>query len=653
MHDFEAAEERYRSAMRVAIEFQMSSWTLLIRYNLAYLRYLNGDTATALDEISQVRRDYENTSQEWMICQCWLDESEILLELDDLEDSIAAAQRARWLAKKLGLNSEIGKSLLHEAVAKMRSGETAEAKPLLDEAAKRFEDEGDQVSSAVAKLQTALLRADKEPLAALRDAISVRLLLRDSGLPHRRSLAEIVLGRIQRTAGDAEGAIESFESALALADSGRSEWMQFHAAYELGLSLHGRNSARSIQMFSRAERLLDSLWRRIGCDDLKMTFLADRSNVYTYLVPWARTRSVASALDYSEKGRSRVLRERLLGDSDQLCAADIAKRVNRDEVILEYFISGNDLYIFAIRHDRLLCIERPATVREIQSALSDFDRHIESCSITWETLKSVQHHLATTAKHHLQRLYDFLIAPVEEELRSTIVFAPHSILHNVPMHALYNGRQFLAERFRVAYTPSASLFCVPAKSQQFSGPLLIAFSKTSKSSSVEEVAEASYRMADAAVLVNPSVDELRDALSRPRNLIHIAGHAGIDRISGKFSWIETPQGRLTSRDLANMEIRAKTIVVTGCSSARRLIQPGDEWLGLMRCFYLAGADTIVSALWDVRDTAARHFAQEFYKVFDGNNALTAVETAAAEIRNRQSHPYFWAGFEAFVRKDQS
>src|SRR6185503_7627649 len=101
--------------MRVAIEFQMSSWTLLIRYNLAYLRYLNGDTATALDEISQVRRDYENTSQEWMICQCWLDESEILLELDDLEDSIAAAQRARWLAKKLGLNSEIGKSLLHEA----------------------------------------------------------------------------------------------------------------------------------------------------------------------------------------------------------------------------------------------------------------------------------------------------------------------------------------------------------------------------------------------------------------------------------------------------------------------------------------------------------------------------------------------------------
>jgi CHAT domain-containing protein len=73
----------------------------------------------------------------------------------------------------------------------------------------------------------------------------------------------------------------------------------------------------------------------------------------------------------------------------------------------------------------------------------------------------------------------------------------------------------------------------------------------------------------------------------------------------------------------------------------------------MRCFYLAGADTIVSALWDVRDTAARHFAQEFYKVFDGNNALTAVETAAAEIRNRQSHPYFWAGFEPFVRKDQS
>src|SRR5262249_33174921 len=44
MDEFERAEERYRSAMRLATERNLASWALLSRYNLAYLRYLGGDT---------------------------------------------------------------------------------------------------------------------------------------------------------------------------------------------------------------------------------------------------------------------------------------------------------------------------------------------------------------------------------------------------------------------------------------------------------------------------------------------------------------------------------------------------------------------------------------------------------------------------------
>ena len=651
MHNFEWAEERYRSARSVAEDCRLDSWVLLIRYNLAYLQYLNGDTASALEQLQLVRQDYERTNQEWMICQCWLDESEILLEIDDVEDSIAAAHRARWLGKKLGLNSEIGKSFLYEAMAKMRLGLNDEASPLLDEAARRFEDEGDQVAIAVAKLQTALLRADKGNMAALRDAVSVRLLLRDSGLPHRRALAEIVIGRIQRAADDLDGAIESFEAALAFADSSRSQWMQFHAAVELGLSLHSRNTTRSIQMFARADRLLDSLWRRLGSDDLKMTFLADRSNLYTYLVRWANTQSPATAFDYSEKARSRVLRERLLGDAAQLSAVEIGAQLNANEVIVEYFVSGDDLYIFALRRNALVCVDRPGVVALLQSELQNFDRLIESCSVKWEQLAPVHHHLTATAEHHLRRLYDELIVPIEPELRGTTVFALHGFLHGVPMHALYDGRQHLSERVHVAYTPSASLYWVPANSQAFDKPLFIALCSIPEDSALAEIQEAASLADDASVLVNPSVDELRDAFNTPRSLVHIAGHAGVDTIGGKFSWIETPQGRLASRELGMMHIRAKTIVITGCRTARRTIQPGDEWQGLMRSFYLSGASAIVSALWDIRDDVGQRFASEFYKAFHGNNALAAAQIASAAVRSIQPHPYFWAGFATFVRKE--
>jgi CHAT domain-containing protein len=402
-------------------------------------------------------------------------------------------------------------------------------------------------------------------------------------------------------------------------------------------------------MFTRADRLLDSLWHRIGSDDLKMAFLADRENVYTHLVRRTLTESPARALAYSEKARSRVLRERLLG-ADAVYLPDTDSRLSADEVVVEYFMSRNDLYIFVLRNDGMRCVHRPDAVSLLEAEWKNLERHIDSCSVKWERLPSVQHHLVSTAQHHLCRLYDELIAPIESELRATVIFAPHGFLHGIPLHALCDGEQYLADRVRVAYTPSASLYCTPAPAQPFDEPLFIAFSTSPESSSVIEVESARGVTGRGTVLINPSIDELRHAFKTPRELVHIAGHAGIDPITGKFSWIETPEDRLTSRDLTNMEIRARTIVVTGCRTARRIIRPGDEWLGLMRAFYLSGASTIVSALWDIRDGAARSFAFEFHRLFNGNNALFAVQTAAACVRLRQAHPYFWAGFEAFVRK---
>jgi len=650
MHEFERAQDRYRAAMEVAAERRMTSWVLLSRYNLAYLRYLDGDSATALEELRILRAEYERSNQEWMICQCWLDESEILLELGDLDDSIAAALRAGTAAKNLGLNSEIAKSLLYEAAARMRLGEGAEAGPLLDEAARRFASEGDQTSTAVAKLQTALLRSiNGSADAALADALSAREVLRDSGLLHRRGLAEIVVGRIYRTAGNLEDSIKSFSEAMALAESSRSEWMQFHAAFELGLSLDSKDPSQSIPAFLRADHLLDSLWHRIGSDDLKMSFLGDRENVYTYLVRWALDDSPATAFNYSEKARSRVLRERLLGDVHTPPQA-LSSHLTPEEAIVEYFISGEDLYVFVLRRDGVTSIARPGVVSRVREVCRNFDRHIDSCSVKWEQLAAVRHHLQATAQHHLKDLYDELIAPVASELKGTVIFAPHGFLHGVPLHALYDGQQYLLDRVRVAYTPSASMYCMPDSTEPVEGPLFVAFCTTPESSSVSEIEEAASKVRNSSMLVNPCASELRNAFRAPRSLVHIAGHAGIDPIGGKFSWIATPQGKLTSRDLTDMQIRARTVVVTGCRTARRMIRPGDEWQGLMRSFYLSGASTILTALWDIRDEAARLFARRFYEVFDGQNALFAIQFAAITVRAQQGHPYFWSGFEGFLRK---
>ncbi len=639
MHEFERAGERYRKARETAEANNLWSAVLHCRHNMAYLQYFAGETDAALREYADLHVEYRKLDDDWQLCRCLLDEAEIFLEIGDLEESLRASRESGRLARKLDLNLEIGRSLLLEAAAQVRLENSGAAAPLLREATRRFEREGNSVWTAVARLQAVVL-AQEDLVTGLPAAVAARSRLRGAGLPHRLAMADVVIGRIQRAAGDTACANHSFRSALRAAQQSRSEWMQFHAAYELGVSLHRTNREESVELFRNAEQMLDRLWNRLGSDDLKMAFLSDRESVYTHLV--RASADAFEAFELSEKSRSRILREQLTGPESEKTCAGIQSHLQSDECILEYFIAGEDLYIFTVTDSAVKLAVNRNVVERLRTTTENLDRHMASCSVTWEKLRPAHRHLNATANAHLQELREGLIGPVLDELRSRVIVVPHGFLHGVPFHAF-------VERGQLIYSPSGLLYGTPPPAMECAAPLFVAFSRNS-SSTVEEVQQAADRFPEAEILINPSVAALREGFSRVRSLVHIAGHAGIDAVGGRLSWIDTPEGRLTGRDLTDMRIRARTIVITGCQTARRTIRPGDEWLGLMRAFYASGASTIVSAFWDIRDEAARRFASEFYQRFDGGNAPSAVQAACAALREWEPHPYFWAGFGAFVRR---
>ena len=521
---------------------------------------------------------------------------------------------------------------------------------LLADAMKRFGSEGNSVWTAVSMLQAALFRGEQGQVLALQEATSARKLLEESSLPDRLALADIVIGRIQRAAGNPDCAIDSFESAVALARESNSEWMQFHAAHELGLSLSETDKQNSRVQLHKAEAMLDSLWHRIGSDDLKMAFLNDRENVYSHLITNVASISVDEAFRLSERARSRVLVERLAGVGERVVSANIPALLDTDETIVEYFVSGNDLYIFIVDHKGLEQVHCPGAVAGLESEWAHLERHLVSCSVKWEQLSRVSQHLERTALSHLQRLYDGLIKPVQDLLGKNLVIVPHGFLHGIPFHALHDGNAYISESHSVVYSPSATLYVTPPKEEPDEPPLFVAFSTDAKEGIVEEVEQTAAGFPDGVVLINPSVDQLREEMNLYRPLLHIAGHAGIDPIRGSLSWLETAGGKLTSRDLIDMKFRAGTVVVTGCHTARRTISAGDEWLGLMRAFYLSGAHTIVSAHWAIRDESAQQFSRTFYETYNGANAAEAVTTATETIRKVSPHPYFWGGFGTFARK---
>jgi len=650
LHRFAEAHASYHRAAQVATRLAMYSLELQCRYNQAYLRYLEGHGGEALDRIRELRTAFDRQGDEQHICLCWLSEAEILLEIGDLPESIRMADRAREQAGRLGLNHEAGKALLFHGIALMRSGDTDSAEVCIEQANAHFSREGNSVWAAMSQLQSCLFPIQNTDDAdAISRAESARKVLADRALTHWVALADVVIGRLRQRAGHVQEAIDAFRSAAAAAEAGNATWTEFHACHELGAAIAGADAAAGKAWLLRAESLLDGLWNRIGSDDLKIAFLTDRDNVYTKLVPLVAKSGTAEAFRLSDKARSRVLIERLeMGTGPKVDA--LSSYLSADESIVEYFVAGDDLFIFVLDRDGVDCIRRSGAITRLREAWGHMERHLRSCSVTWEKLRHLAGQLERTARTHLSELDDELIRPVRQRLRHRVVIVPHGLLHGIPFQALHDGERYLCELHDVVYSANARLYALPAAQPGSEAPLFIGFTPEVDSGIAEEVRNAASSVDGAEVLINPSPGELVAQLSVPRALIHVAGHAGIDPVRGALAWIETPKGRLTGPNLVRMKLCADTIVVTGCNTAHRTLSAGDEWLGLMRAFYLSGARTIVSAHWAIRDQSARLFSETFYRDLDPARPSTAVEAARSAIRKEFPHPYFWAGFGTFARK---
>ena len=105
-------------------------------------------------------------------------------------------------------------------------------------------------------------------------------------------------------------------------------------------------------------------------------------------------------------------------------------------------------------------------------------------------------------------------------------------------------------------------------------------------------------------------------------------------------------GVLTAKEISTLDLRGADIVVlSACETAQGVIS-GEGVFGLQRAFKMAGAQSILMALWKVDDEATKTLMTAFYRYYcQGNNKRQALRLAQQEVRkNGYSNPYYWAGF---------
>ena len=110
---------------------------------------------------------------------------------------------------------------------------------------------------------------------------------------------------------------------------------------------------------------------------------------------------------------------------------------------------------------------------------------------------------------------------------------------------------------------------------------------------------------------------------------------------------------LTAQQIASLDLRGVDwAVLSACNTGNGELRDGEGVLGLQRSFRVAGARSVVMALWPVDDEVTRHFMHVLYAERFGAHATTAdaVWNSARKLllerraAGKSTHPWYWAGF---------
>jgi tetratricopeptide (TPR) repeat protein len=252
---------------------------------------------------------------------------------------------------------------------------------------------------------------------------------------------------------------------------------------------------------------------------------------------------------------------------------------------------------------------------------------------------------------HLRELYTELLAPIEKHLRGDhLVLIPHESLHQLPLHALFDGEQYLVDRFTITYAPSAAVYALceaAVKTPDAEGSSLILGVPDPLAPFIHDEVQALAECLPKADLfiggaAGRQVLEQRGPRSR---VLHIATHGRFRQDNPMFSAIRLGDGYLTLYDLYAMRLPVELATLSGCSTGLSVVASGDELMGLVRGLLRAGARSLLLSLWDVHDRTTADFMKAFYQQYAaGTNPGTALQKAMLEIRESHPHPYYWAPF---------
>lgn len=325
---------------------------------------------------------------------------------------------------------------------------------------------------------------------------------------------------------------------------------------------------------------------------------------------------------------------------------------DRAAVLYTVLLPDRLAVVLSVPDEPLQLYETQTSIEEIDATV---DRFLQSLNPAYDNAERLD---------YAQQLYDRIVRPGEELLRrhdiETLVFVLDGALRNVPMAALFDGQQYLIEKYSLALTQSLQLF--QARDQQnqtvsvMAGGLSQARQGFPAIPEVEREVTLIAQEVSSEVLLNESFtrDALVQKLAKEQfEIVHLATHGQFSS-NAEDTFLLTWDGRINVKELGQV-LQTTTsralrpldlLVLSACQTAA-----GDDraTLGLAGFALRSGARSTLATLWSVQDEPTASLMVEFYQQLSRDPNISKAEALRrAQVTLLEDevydHPAFWAPF---------
>ncbi|MBD2186901.1 CHAT domain-containing protein [Pseudanabaena mucicola] len=588
-------------------------------------------------------------------------------------EAITLFQKAKVIYQEIGNELGIGITLDHIGSTYARLGQREQAIALYQQSLSQYEKVGDRTGTGVAlsNLGRAYANLGKysEAITTYQKALNIVQEVRDVST---EAVLLANIGDLFEQQKQLEIAIAFLKQSVNVRESIRQSLRMLpredRAAYKQSVAYTYRHLAKLLLQQGRIYEALQIL------DLLKVQELQD------YLRDVKGTQSTAMGITLFTNEQTLIkadLKSLVNGSSltKQIQQTSAIQGVNLSSsrsllANVQKFGDRAALFSPLLFEDQLFLVLLPAKsapiLRSLSVSSSEFSQLLQDFRVDLQDPSSLD------VQDSAKRLYQYLIKPIEADLTAAnielLLYAPDGQMRYIPLASLYDGKQWLVERYSVNYltasgflelatAPKAPLKVIAAAFTQGVVKFAIGnenFTFTGLPFAGKEIEDISTTVPNTTKLVDTSFSRnvIADQFSN-FNLIHLATHAAFVRGTPEDSFVLMGNGeRLNLRELREWKLpNTQLIVLSACQTAiGGIVGSGEEILGFGYQVQRTGARAAIASLWTVSDQGTQALMSNFYRQLqDGRNIINSLRQSQLTLLqatqfDKFQHPYFWSAF---------